>query len=223
MIKVIVFDLDDTLYNEISFVKSGFHEVAEYLAPITGQNAKFIYNALVEHLDAKGRGRVFNDVLAEYEIDSKFQVAKCLQVYRSHEPNIVMNSDAIHCLNRFKEKPLYIVTDGNKIVQKAKIKALGVENYVKKAMATHSYGRNKSKPSTYCFDLICKWEKISPTELIYIGDNPNKDFVNLKKKGYKTIRIKQGMFADLQLSSDYEADRTIESLNELTENLMNSL
>ena len=35
-VKAVVFDLDDTLYPEISFVKSGFRVVAGYLGPRFG-------------------------------------------------------------------------------------------------------------------------------------------------------------------------------------------
>ena len=40
---IAVFDLDDTLYNEISFVKSGFNEVSKLLSKETKLNKNSIH------------------------------------------------------------------------------------------------------------------------------------------------------------------------------------
>ncbi len=42
MLKAVVFDLDDTLYREYDYVKSGFHAVADYL------EEPEIFNKLIE-------------------------------------------------------------------------------------------------------------------------------------------------------------------------------
>ena len=56
----------------------------------------------------------------------------------------------------------------------------------------------------------CDWE-----DLVYIGDNPNKDFVSLNKVNAKTIRIKKGNYSHIVLSKDFEARYTITSLDNL--------
>lgn len=90
-----------------------------------------------------------------------------------------------------KNIPLYIVTDGNKIVQNNKIEALNLRKHIKKDFITHRFGKKHSKPSTYCFEKIRKLENVNPEDIVYIGDNPNKDFVNIKELGFRTIRIKK--------------------------------
>ena len=65
--------------------------------------------------------------------------------------------------------PQYIVTDGNKLVQKNKTSSLGIESYFKKIFYTHAYGIHNRKPSTYCFEKIKKIEKCAWNQMIYIG------------------------------------------------------
>jgi putative hydrolase of the HAD superfamily len=38
---------------------------------------------------------------------------------------------------------------------------------------------------------ITELEKTGWNDLVYLGDNPNKDFINLRKLGANTVRIRQ--------------------------------
>ena len=51
--------------------------------------------------------------------------------------------------------------------------------------------------------------------MVYIGDNPKKDFVNCNKIGIKTIRFKKGEYKDLVLKYPYEAKYQISNLKNL--------
>ncbi len=220
---ILVFDLDDTLYQEITYVKSAFKAVASYLGAKYQIATSEVENDLLGVLEEKGRGSVFDEVLNKYGIYSKAEVKKCLGVYRRSKPKIELNRDAVRCLKRFEDLPKYLVTDGNKMVQSTKIKALGLERYFRKAIPSHNYGRRHSKPSTYIFHKILKWEQAKPKDLVYIGDNPNKDFVNLKKEGFNTVRVLTGMFKDLRLDMLHEAHYEINSLDELDHQLVEKM
>lgn len=221
---VLVFDLDDTLYDEITFVKSGYRAVAKWLNEYHNLEENAVYDYMMEVLQRQGRGAVFDEALIKYGILSKSLVRKCLSIYRHHIPDIHLNEDARDCLERFKHYSKYIVTDGNKIVQANKIKALELHKIsnIKKAFITYRYGLKHSKPSPYCLLKICELEKVSPPEVIYIGDNPNKDFVGIRPLGFRTIRIVQGMFKDVSKNVEFEADMKINSLHELNEEILNS-
>jgi len=214
---IIVFDLDDTLYEEITYVKSGFKAVADYLSDkYQVAVSKKIYSEFVQTLQKQGRGKIFDFVLSKYHLSNKTLIQKCLSVYRLHKPKISLSVSVRTCLERFKEYPKYLLTDGNKIVQTKKIKALKIEKYFRNMILTHNYGVNYSKPSTYCFYKILEWEKAKPKDLIYIGDNPKKDFVNLKKDGFRTVQVLTGEHKKVKVSLEYEADFRINSLDELS-------
>lgn len=220
---ILVFDLDDTLYDEFSYVKSSFKAVASYLSGKLKVNEDKIYIELMEILAKEGRGKIFNIYLEKYGLFSKKEVLSCLHVYRSNYPEIELYSEAKRCLIRFKNYPKYLVTDGNKRVQTTKIKALNLTPVFKRTLPTHNFGVRRAKPSTYVFHKILNWEKANPSDLVYIGDNPSKDFVNLKKEGFHTIRVLTGLYKNVRLSEQYEAENTISSLDELTIDFVNRL
>ncbi len=213
-VKVIIFDLDDTLYDEITFVKSGFLAVATHFAP---QNPHIMLKKMISVLEERGRGEVFDVSLRHFGFYSKKNIKKALSIYRTHTPTIELNRDAKEILKYYKSQnvPLYIVTDGNKMVQANKIKALKLENQIKKAFITHRYGTIHAKPSPYCFCKIAALESVKFEEIVYIADNITKDFIEIKKLGFHTVRIKQGMFKDVEKNPEFHAHVTINSLKEL--------
>lgn len=214
---IIVFDLDDTLYDEFTYVKSGFKAVANHLSKnYKIETSENIYRQFVQLFKHQGRGKVFDSFLGKYNLSKKRIVKKCLTVYRLHNPKIRLSVSGLSCLNRLKDYPKFLVTDGNKIVQTKKIKTLKIEKYFKNIIVTHNYGLKHAKPSPYCFHKILKWENANPKELVYIGDNPRKDFINLKKNGFKTVRVMTGQYKDVKTQLDYEADYKINSLDELS-------
>ena len=211
---ILCFDLDEVLYDEISFVKSGLNAVSEHLSKQYSisryKSKKFLETRLSE-----GRENILDDLLKEFGLFSRKRVKECLSVYRLHKPRIKLYKEADICLRKFKQIPIYIVTDGNKIVQKNKILSLGLQNRVKFCFITSNYGLNNAKPSPYCFLKICKIENVKPLEIVYIGDDPNKDFVGIKPHGFRTIRLLKGKHRNLKKPAKFEAEYTIKSLSEI--------
>lgn len=216
-INVVVFDLDDTLYDEITFVYSGFEAVAHYLANRYVLSAETVLDDFKKALQTQGRGRVFDHVLQSYGLIQKSLIARCIHIYRTHEPTIALLPEAktiLEELNRLNI-PVYIVTDGNKITQANKIKALNLGNYVNKSFITHRYGIHNAKPSPYCFEKIADLEQKSSDKIVYIGDNIQKDFIGIKPLGFRTIRIRNGMFRNLEPTLEQAAHYDINHLLEL--------
>lgn len=216
MKKVVIFDMDDTLYDEWQFVKSGFKAVSNYLADNYQLDENEVFECIWQDVLSNGRGKVFDDILKRYDIYSKKLVKKCVSIYRLHEPDITLDDGVKQILIHLKKDyELYLITDGNKNAQYNKVKALKLEHYMKKCYITHRYGKKHSKPSPYCFQLICNKEKVDPAQVVYIGDNPRKDFIGIKSLGFKTIRIMTGQHKEIKMPEEYEAKININSLQEL--------
>ena len=221
---IIVFDLDDTLYEETTYVKGGFTAVANYLFQTYHlDNPEKISNKLYEILLEKGRGRIFDIFLQDYNLSKIKIIKKCLSIYRSHDPKIFLSLSGATCLERFKHYPKYLLTDGNKAVQSKKVKSLKIDRYFKHIIITHNYGLKNSKPSTYCFHKILQWEEARPRDLVYIGDNPKKDFLNIKKDGFRTVRVLTGEHKKVEVPLEYEADFRIKTLDELSLKFLTNL
>lgn len=215
MKKVIVFDMDDTLYDEFEFVKSGFKAVSAFLEEQFGIEQIESYKWMWNRLQKQGRGAIFDDLLSKYGLFKKTVAKKCVSIYRLHKPNIQLPFETIEVLEQLENFPLYLVTDGNKIVQSNKVQALELDKYMEKCFITYRHGIKHSKPSPHCIQLIAKREKVKPENIVYIGDNPAKDFVGIKPLGFRTIRIMTGQHVNKQLPKEFEAEIRIEKISEL--------
>jgi putative hydrolase of the HAD superfamily len=212
---IVVFDLDDTLYDESTYVASGFRAVSSFIAGRHGIDRWLVLQALHEELIASGRGKVFDQVLRRFGCLSAREVGRCLGVYRRHAPEISLWPEADACLDRLSPFPCYVVTDGNKLVQSRKLRALGLPARMRRCLPTHQYGRSHAKPSPACFLKIAAWEGVTPRDVVYVGDNPRKDFVGIKPLGFLTIRVRTGAYRHEKADANHEAHASLPSLEHL--------
>src|SRR5690606_14274035 len=212
---VIVFDLDDTLYDERTYVESGFRAVAAMGAERFGWDAGKSFRFMVEVLEREGRGAVFDRWLAAFGRSGRGLVRECVRVYRHHEPDIRLYDEAEALLELLADQPLYLVTDGHKVVQHRKVEALGLQSRLRKVYITSRYGARHAKPSIHCFELLRARERCQWDAMVYVGDNPAKDFVNLNRQGMHTVRVLTGCHRAVEALPGHDARRTIGSLRQL--------
>ncbi len=214
-----VFDLDDTLYPERSFVESGFRAVAIDLEQMFGWDVETSLMYMIKTLSDAGRGAVFNHLLNSHGVLSSKLVRRCINTYRHHHPNIKLSPGVNRILDSFTIRP-YLVTDGHKEVQYNKIKALDISSRFNRIYITHRYGISNSKPSIHCFELIRKREGCAWSDMFYVGDNPEKDFVNLNPLGVHTIRVATGEHSAVVAKEGFDAKYQIASLEQLEKLLL---
>ena len=212
---ILIFDMDDTLYDESTYVQSSFWAVSNYLSKKYGISKKIIFHEIMKIFKKQGRGNVFDYLLNYYKIFSMAEVKKCVSVYRKNIPDIKLYKEAKEILEDLSVYPKYVVTDGNKMVQSIKVSSLGIEAHFKKIILTHRHGVQYAKPDTYCFKLIKKREKCKWNHLVYVADDPNKDFVNLNPLGVKTVRVLTGRFKKQKAKRSHDANFHINNLSEL--------
>lgn len=220
--KLLVFDLDDTLFCEKEFVRSGFSAVGEWMQRSLG--ALDFYEVATGLFERGARGNIFNLALGDLGIEEDpVLIQKMIEVYRTHEPVIQLYEDAQWALSHFSDKPndraLGIITDGYLEVQKRKARALKVTNYVDTILYTDFYGRENWKPSPVPYQEMMRLTGFLGTSCIYVGDNPKKDFVTAKALGWQTIQISRadGEYSDLMVEAAFQADVKIDSLYDLAE------
>ena len=80
-----------------------------------------------------------------------------------------------------------------------------IKPFFKRIYYTNEYGIKFNKPSLHCFNKIKKLENCNYSDMIYVGDNPFKDFFNCNKAGIKTVRVMRGMYKEIKLSKFYDA------------------
>lgn len=191
MVKAVVFDLDDTLYMEKEFVEYGLKNAANVAETVYGiVNA----NEKIRSLYQESKVNVFDRLVnAETIKDKEIAVAGLVKAYRNCEPkNLHCNPGVLDLLKTLKKKGVRtgIITDGFADVQKSKIKALGIQEYIDKIVITDELGGVQCrKPNPIGFEKMLKMLNVKPQEMIYIGDNPNKDFAIKKYLPIITARV----------------------------------
>ncbi len=193
MITTVIFDLDDTLYDEIEYCKSGFAAVAEFLANTVSSmtETKRIFAAFREQFSTGNRTKTFNTALDELEIGYDDElILELIEVYRRHKPKITLPTDSRDALCELSKKyTLALLTDGFLPGQQLKVQALDIEKYFKSIVYTEQLGREFWKPSPVGFEKILQSLKAKPENTVYIADNEKKDFIAPNKLGFATIQI----------------------------------
>ncbi|MEO9890984.1 HAD family hydrolase [Aurantibacter sp.] len=175
---VIVFDLDDTLYNEIDYLKSAYLAIAKKL---DSDNWRELYVRMFSLY--RNKENVFNFLTENYEV-SKEQL---INWYRNHYPNIKLFSGILNFMNAIKKNngKIGIITDGRETTQKSKIDALGITEFIDVTVISEAIG--SEKPAQQNFKRV---ENEFPNcTYYYIADNLKKDFVSPIKLGWHSIGL----------------------------------
>lgn len=183
--------MDDTLYDEIDYYKSGFLIVSQKIATDYSLKKEDVFEILWEIFNDEDRKNTFN-ILAEklvLKFDAKY-IDQLIMVFRNHKPDISLPSESSKILTELKNNyKLGMVTDGWLPGQEYKVKALGIENIFDFIVYTEKLGTQFWKPSPKGFEILTEELKVKPEECVYVADNLEKDFIAPNKLGFKTIRI----------------------------------
>jgi putative hydrolase of the HAD superfamily len=221
-LKAIVFDLDDTLYPEREYVRSGFRAVGEWAEQQLGLSQAIVRAELQALFDAEFRGDTFQWWLSEQELPESL-LGEMVRIFRTHTPRIVLSPDAERVLDELKPGyRLGLITEGRRENQLTKIRALGLERWFSAVVILGEEERTEWKPSRKPFDRMLGMLSVAGGEAVYVGDNPCKDFRGAREAGMATIRIRrpEGLHSRDEPASPADApDREIESLEWLMDSL----
>ncbi len=182
-IKTVLFDMDDTLYGEKEYVRSGYKCVSECVPDVDNAEEKLWQffmdgkSAIDELLTTEG---IYTDELK----------TACIKAYRYQVPDIHLYPGVKEMLIFLKEQGynIGIITDGRVEGQEAKIKVLQLDKLVDKIIITDSLGGVEyRKPSPAAFVAMKKFFGSEYFEMLYVGDNPQKDFIACEKLGMKFV------------------------------------
>jgi putative hydrolase of the HAD superfamily len=190
----IVFDLDDTLYPEREFALSGFRACARYAATQWDVHAQLMTTEMTALLDSGHLGGLFKLTLEKHHpaaTDGNLQ--SFIDAYRSHQPDLSLFEDAIIGLRYGASLgPIALITDGTDWVQRNKVQALDISSQFALIVYTGALGgRAFHKPHPRAFELVEEALGGTDTRLVYVGDNPAKDFVSPNARGWLSVQVKR--------------------------------
>jgi len=222
-LRAVIFDLDDTLYPEREFVNSGFEAVAEWVEEKFGFSSKLVAKEFYHIFQEGMRRNVFNKWLEDRGLGEEW-VPHMVQVYREHFPRISPYPEVRDVLARLsRDYKLGIVTDGYLEVQKRKLHSLNIGHFFNAVIFSDALGKEAWKPSSHPFQAVLGELSICGFEAVYVGDNPQKDFLGAKRLGMHTIRVRRpdGLYSHLEpLSFEYAPDIEVKTLYEVLEVLL---
>lgn len=203
MIRVIGFDLDNTLYNQELFEFEVFEDIAsvisknfhidkeEYL-----EELKRLYNAgEKEFLFDKAMAKIYGQLPINWDSFVKKYV---LSIYRNFIPKNISPYDGIvDILKKLKEEnyKLLLITNGNSKVQNNKINGLDIRKYFDLILISDDYEPRRRKPDTHMFEEALSFFNIHSSQMVYIGDDLERD------KACENVGIKFFNINEINLNS----------------------
>ncbi len=218
MVKAVVFDLDDTLISENEYIKSGYR----YISKVIEKKYSIIKEKVFDDLMVLSKvsfSNVFNRLYDKYSIDySEEMIIDLVKAYRGHLPDINFYNDVLPCLLELKRLRMKvgIITDGYAIAQRQKLKAIQAERYFDEIIVTDEFGRQYWKPHPKAFELMRDRFDLKFDEMVYVGDNPEKDFYIGAIYPIKTVRLlRDGVHSSREYFKDKKEDYKVVDLRDL--------
>lgn len=214
-IKFIIFDLDDTLIDEKKYrVKNIKKILSFFLLRKINSNYKISNFIKLNYLQSKIYDNKYLTNLSK-KLNIRVKKSDILELFNNSPKERYVSKKDILLLKLLKKKKIKIglITDGNYIRQFNKIYDAGIIKLFDKIIINKT--EKKKKPNKLSFKKMLSYYNLDPSQAVYIGDNPNKDFLGPKSLGIKTIRICKGKYKHLNKNKFFEADKKINRLNEL--------
>jgi len=169
MIKAVLFALDDTLYPEGQYRRSGLRHVANFLG-----NPEHIFDILEEFYQQTGDPikQIVNLLLTEYH---------------SHRPEISPYPDVVPALRGLsKEYRLGLVTSNTTGAQQIKIEKLEIASWFDHiTIATPPHVKPTRRPYLDTLEAL----GVDPQAAVFVGDDPDTDLLGAHRVGMKSILV----------------------------------
>ncbi len=192
-VRLVAFDLDDTLYPEAQFLTGGFEAAGRLLDRVSGL-PPVAATVFLDVLAREGPFRVFDSGLARLGIPrDDALVARLVAAYRAHAPRIGPYPGVFDLLAALRGAGLRtaILTDGPPDVQRRKVAALGLDGRVDCVVyAQDAGGASHPKPGPGAFRWLERATGLRGAAIVYVGDNPARDFPPAEACGWRTVRVR---------------------------------
>lgn len=199
--KTIVFDVDDTIYDQQQPFRNAINLVFPY---VKNEDMHALYIRFRFHSDDTFPKVMANEWTLEYmrfyRINESLKDLNYPPVsqedgltfqktYEDELDNIVMHPEVKKVLDFLKEKnvPMGIITNGPTDHQFKKVKQLQLEHWVPTDNIIISQSTGFQKPEREIFDLAAKEFGMDCKRTLYVGDSFENDIAGAKNGGWKSL------------------------------------
>ncbi|ASJ07247.1 TIGR02253 family HAD-type hydrolase [Thermococcus pacificus] len=222
MIKVVFFDLDDTIVDTTKLAEMARRNAIENMVrhglPVDFDTA---YQELLELISEYGSNfsRHFDYLLRRLDLPNNPKwIAAGVISYHNTKFAYLRTVKGVRQVLLDLQRSGYrlgIITDGDPIKQWEKILRLELDEYFGGVFISDHLGVKKPHPKI--FRKALRKMGVEPGEAIMVGDRLYSDIYGAKQVGMRTVWFKYGKYADRELEYLDYADFTISSLEELPE------
>jgi putative hydrolase of the HAD superfamily len=197
-IDAVLFDLDDTLFDQCLWLQGAWRAVTAAAADQHGVDAVRLLGALLA-VAAEGSdgGRIIDRALARMGVTG-IPVAPLIEAFSAHRPPTLPPFPGIGlALWRLRAMvPLALVTDGDPGIQRSKLDALGLGDVFAAVVFSDELapGRAARKPNATPFLHAASLLGVSPEAAVFVGDRPDKDVVGARAAGMRAVRVRTGEY-----------------------------
>jgi putative hydrolase of the HAD superfamily len=194
MIGAVLFDLDDTLYPQAAWLDGAWAAVAARAAELGVHEAAFADALHTIAAQGSDQGRIIDRALAWCGAPDAL-VTPLVEAFRSYAPDELEPYPGVRegLAKLARRVPLGIVTDGDPLVQQAKLRALGFDTMV--VVFSDELGREHRKPDPAPFERALAALGVNATEAVFVGDRPEKDVAGAIAVGMRAVRVRTGEYA----------------------------
>ncbi len=220
-IKVISFDLDDTLWDGTAVLVHAEKTMTSWMAKHTPKifqqlshdqlrqrKINFIKNnPHLRYQISQARALFLANLFTEFNYSNAKELAdECYGVFYMARQQVTLFDDVIEVLSELKKHyKLIAITNGN-----ANIGAVGLEQYFDFCLNAEDF--DLPKPHSEIFEAALSKAGVSSEQCLHVGDHPVHDMQGAKDAGMLTCWLEDGRHA-WQLP--FTADLTIQHIREL--------
>ena len=198
MIKAILFDVDDTLYD----LSLPFKEALGEFFTEESMEAEKIFLACRKYNDMIYsqflKGEISKEELYSYRLEHAFQdngkiidtptALRFQKVYEKKQQTIYLTENMEQLLEALSKKTILgIITNGPEEHQRNKIRALDVERWIPVGRIWISGALGIAKPEKGIFTQAQEKLGLEPEEICYVGDSYGYDMVGAGSVGWRTV------------------------------------
>jgi putative hydrolase of the HAD superfamily len=198
VIAAVLFDLDDTLYDQRQWLDGAWKAVAVRAGEWGAADPAALEAALRAAADdGTDRGGIIDNALVAVQARG-VPVAPLVATFRAHQPaRLDPYPGVAAALRTLADRvPLGLISDGDPVVQRAKLGALDLEPYFTTVVFSDEYGRAHRKPDRLPFQVALGALGVDPGDAVYVGDRPAKDIAGPAAVGMPAIRVRTGEWRD---------------------------
>lgn len=201
-IKVLVWDLDGTLYSEEGVIRKEIHKnvisIVSQHKKISFIEAKKLFYKLYNKFYSSTKTLLYLGVDKDYILAGSWYSQAQLKHLKKDQKLIEM-------FKKLKHLSHILSTNSEQSVTFKKLKILGFKTEFFDKIFTNKEMGGRIKPDPYAFEIVCRHTKLKPCQHLFIGDNENKEIIPAKKIGMRTCLVwGNSKLADVCLATVYD-------------------